>query len=112
LEAPSDIVAGWEIALTPLRSIHLSHRSIGSSGSTVKGAHILDPRTGQPPAEAPFRTWALSDRAAVSDALSTAWMLLDEGEIGQVCKKIPGTEAVLLSRENVDEPLVWIPANS
>jgi thiamine biosynthesis lipoprotein len=71
----------------------------------VKGAHILDPRTGQPPEQAPFRTWALAPTAAVSDALSTAWMLLDHDEINLVCKKIVGVSAILQISSDEPTPL-------
>jgi thiamine biosynthesis lipoprotein len=94
LDTPDPDSPGWEIALTKERILHLVHDSIGSSGTTVKGRHIIDPRTGQP-ADGPFRTWALHPSAAVSDALSTAWMLLEIDEIAEVCRAIPKTRAFI-----------------
>jgi thiamine biosynthesis lipoprotein len=49
----------------------------------VKGAHILDPRTGRP-ASRQNRAWVLADTAAESDALSTASMVLSESELENV----------------------------
>jgi thiamine biosynthesis lipoprotein len=46
----------------------------------VKGAHILDPRTGYP-ALRQERAWVLADTASESDALSTACMVLSEPEL-------------------------------
>lgn len=89
--------AGWDITLGsgPLRHhLWLEHLSVGSSGTSVKGQHILDPLTLRPP-NLVHRTWALCDRAAESDALSTAWMCLSREEIGDICGSRPRTGALL-----------------
>src|SRR5262249_11742429 len=67
------------------RRYELEHCSLSGSGVAVKGAHILDPRTGQP-AQQRSRAWALAPSAAVSDALSTACMVLSESEIAEVIR--------------------------
>ncbi len=85
---------GWEVSMVPSKTILLKRCAIGASGLSVKGAHILDPRTGQP-APGPYRAWAVHASAAIADALSTAWMLLGPGEIDQVCHQLPGTQAYL-----------------
>jgi thiamine biosynthesis lipoprotein len=61
----------------------LRHASLSGSGLAVKGAHILDPRTGRP-AFRQNRAWVLADTAAESDALSTACMVLSEPELEEV----------------------------
>jgi thiamine biosynthesis lipoprotein len=61
----------------------LKHGSLSGSGIAVKGHHILDPRTGQP-ARQRTRAWAMAPGAAVSDAVSTAIMVLTEPEIAGV----------------------------
>jgi len=74
---------GWSCGLGEDDSPHrlfLSHASLSGSGLAVKGAHILDPRTGQP-APRQTRAWILADTAAESDALSTACMVLSEPEL-------------------------------
>jgi FAD:protein FMN transferase len=85
---------GWDVSLTPRQSIRLMQGSVGCSGLTVKGNHILDPRTGLP-ARTPARAWVLSGRAAVSDALSTAFMILPEAEISAVADLRPEIAAIL-----------------
>jgi thiamine biosynthesis lipoprotein len=84
-DAPADM-AGWSCGLGEDNSPHrywLKNASLSGSGLTVKGKHILDPRTGQP-AQRQNRAWALCDTAAESDALSTACMVLDETEIEEI----------------------------
>jgi thiamine biosynthesis lipoprotein len=88
---------GWEIALGSgalRRSLWLDRQSVGSSGTSVKGQHILDPITLKPPGHV-HRTWALCDTAAESDALSTAWMCLCTEEIEEICGSRPRTGAIL-----------------
>lgn len=77
---------GWSCGLGEDNSeqrILLAHASLSGSGLAVKGAHILDPRTGQP-ALRKNRAWVLADTAAESDALSTACMVLSEPELNDV----------------------------
>jgi len=81
-DPPSDL-PGWSCGLgdddSPHR-IYLAQASMSGSGLAVKGAHILDPRTGQA-ATRQSRAWVLAGTAAESDALSTACMVLTEPEI-------------------------------
>lgn len=91
----------WVIGITSQADVLLQRGSVGCSGLAVKGQHILDPRTRQP-AVTPARAWALSQQAAVSDALSTAFMLLPDEEIAAVCAERPEVGAAL--QENADSP--------
>jgi thiamine biosynthesis lipoprotein len=87
-EPPSG-TPGWSCGLGDDRSPErywLKHVSLSGSGLAVKGAHIIDPRTGSP-AALHNRIWALADTAAESDALSTACMLLSETEISAVVER-------------------------
>jgi thiamine biosynthesis lipoprotein len=80
--------AGWSMGVgqgNTERRYELQHCSLSGSGVAVKGQHILDPRTGQP-AQQRSRAWALAPSAAVSDALSTACMVLSESEIAEMLK--------------------------
>ena len=84
-EAP-DGGAGWSCGLGEDNSAQrflLKNVSLSGSGLSVKGEHILDPRTGLP-GTLRHRAWALTDTAAESDALSTAAMLLREEEISDI----------------------------
>ena len=91
LDEPEDST-GWEVSVAPSQVLRLQRCAIGTSGTAVKGAHILDPRTGRP-TPGPYRAWAVHRSAAVADALSTAWMLLGPEEIEQISRKLPGTRA-------------------
>ena len=90
--APSG-TAGWECNLSDdhsQRRYRLKNCSLSGSGLAVKGPHILDPRTGKP-AQRQNRAWALSETAAESDALSTACMVLDEGDLPEIISNLKGS---------------------
>ena len=77
---------GWSCGLgedDSAQRFFLTSASLSGSGLAVKGAHILDPRTGLP-ALRQNRAWVLADTAAESDALSTACMVLSERELEEV----------------------------
>ena len=77
---------GWSCGLgeeNASQRLFLTHASLSGSGPAVKGAHILDPRTGLP-ALRQRRVWVLTDTAAESDALSTACVVLSESELQAV----------------------------
>lgn len=102
LLATGGLGEGWEVSLTATQSIRLMQGSVGCSGLTVKGTHILDPRTGLP-AKTPARAWALSGSAAISDALSTAFMILPEAEISEVAALRPEIAAILQPEEGSEK---------
>ena len=99
---------GWEISLGSgklQRRLWLERQSVGSSGTSVKGQHILDPITLRPPSHV-HRAWAISDLAAESDALSTAWMCLSREEVQEVCESRPRTGAILQAGSGSQELIV------
>ena len=84
--APPAGSPGWDAGLGDDNAEYrrpLAHRSLSGSGIAVKGRHILDPRTGQP-ANLRDRAWVFASSAAVSDALSTACMVLSEADIAGI----------------------------
>jgi thiamine biosynthesis lipoprotein len=84
-EAPTGTV-GWSCGLGDDHAAQrywLKQVSLSGSGLAVKGRHILDPRTGRA-AGRESRAWALTETAAVSDALSTACMVLPDPEIAEI----------------------------
>jgi thiamine biosynthesis lipoprotein len=83
----------WEVGQGD-KIIALSRRALSSSGTAVRGAHVFDPRTGQP-AHGRRRVWAYAGSGAVSDAASTAAMMMTEAECTAFTKVFPGTEFVL-----------------
>ncbi|HWE83573.1 MAG TPA: FAD:protein FMN transferase [Terracidiphilus sp.] len=84
-DSPSD-TRGWSCGLgddDAMQRFYLTNASLSGSGLAVKGAHILDPRTGGA-ALRQKRAWVLADTATESDALSTACMVLAEKELEEV----------------------------
>ncbi|MGH7957722.1 MAG: FAD:protein FMN transferase, partial [Opitutaceae bacterium] len=97
LDAPPSGEAGWDVGLGEGRShrtIPLLSASLSGSGTAVKGAHLVDPRTGQP-AHRTSRVWAYAPNAAQADALSTAFFVMNEAEIAALCAAYPQIGASL-----------------
>jgi thiamine biosynthesis lipoprotein len=118
LEAAADR-DGWPLTLSNpavpsrvLARLSVRQTALGASG-TRKGDHIVDPRTGEPVrgrlaawvalprpdrsgAEAPVEGRPRIAAGAVTDALTTAFMLLGAGEIEALCESSPGLEAWIL----------------
>ena len=79
--------SGWPVTFGPeqdLQRLVLCNRALSGSGTAVKGDHIVDPRAGRP-AKDRAGAWAGAPCAAVADALSTAFLVMTEGEIRDYC---------------------------
>lgn len=90
-ESPSADGRGWDVGLGEgrgYRKLPLLAASLSGSGTAVKGAHLIDPRTGQPALRI-SRVWALAPDAAHADALSTAFFVMNEAEIAALCAAHP-----------------------
>jgi len=90
LDAPSGHI-GWSIGIgdeTAPRSLTLTNSALSGSGTAVKGAHLIDPRSAKP-ATRTHRAWALAPSAAISDALSTAFFVWTDDEIARFCVDHP-----------------------
>jgi thiamine biosynthesis lipoprotein len=66
-------------------AVLLSGEALSGSGTEVKGQHVLDPRTGRP-ATKHLAAWAVAPTAAMSDALSTAFMVMTTAEVNTWCR--------------------------
>ncbi|MFC2161822.1 FAD:protein FMN transferase [Acidobacteriota bacterium] len=73
----------------------LKFRAMSGSGTEVKGGHIINPRTGQK-ASGHLGAWVSHHSAAVSDALSTAFLVMEPLEVAAYCEKFPDTWALVL----------------
>ena len=131
LEAPADR-EGWPLTMSapgaaaaPFALIQARRRAFSASG-TQKGDHIVEPRTGRPGrfrraawASAPVSALAEFCRqarsvpgagaigespAAVVEAFSTAFLILDAREIQDCCRRHPGLESWTLENEVVHFP--------
>lgn len=94
--------AGWPVGVGGIlnlpgapRRVLLKDRSLSGSGREVKGRHIQDPRTGNP-AEKYLAAWASHPQAAVSDALSTAFMVMSPEDVRSYCERHPEVWALLI----------------
>jgi len=65
-------------------SVLLRQCALSGSGSLLHGPHIIDPRSGHPAASA-WGAWAKAPSAALSDALSTAFMVMSRSEVDAYC---------------------------
>jgi FAD:protein FMN transferase len=88
---------GWNVGLGEghgYRAGALLKCSLSGSGTAVKGAHLVDPRTNRPVAPR-NRVWSLAPSAAQADALSTAFFVMNEAEIAAFCGEHPSIGAAL-----------------
>lgn len=92
LDSPAGEEA-WSITLAEGSSdMQIKDRALSGSGFMVKGAHIMNPRTLAPLPIQGKRSYALAPTAALSDALSTAFMIMTPEEITALCARYPGVE--------------------
>lgn len=75
-------------------STPLENRAVSASGFIYQGAHIIDPRTGYPVSTERIRAWAFAPSAALSDALSTAFLVMSDEEIATFLKNYPDVNAL------------------
>ncbi len=67
----------------------LRNQALSVSGTTMQGAHILDPRTGQPARTEFQRLWITAPSAAQADALSTAALLMSAEQVKELPAHFP-----------------------
>ncbi|MBH54823.1 MAG: hypothetical protein CMI18_10805 [Opitutaceae bacterium] len=80
---------GWPASLGAdqiPQKLSLKNESLSGSSLAVQDSHILDLKS-QSSLETERRTWALASNAAISDALSTTFMLQKAEEIENLCGK-------------------------
>jgi len=94
---PVGVGGVWTLRDAPKRVL-LKERALSGSGTEVKGRHIQDPRTGRP-AQQCFSAWASHPRAAISDALSTAFMVMSPDQVRGYCEGHPEVWALLILDE-------------
>ena len=83
--------AAWSVTLADgAQALLLKDRALSGSGFMVKGAHIMNPRTLRPVEILEQRSYATAPSAALSDALSTAFMVMERAEALALCAKYAG----------------------
>jgi FAD:protein FMN transferase len=109
-------IEGWTAALRDpnhseqiLGTVSMRDRTLSGSGMRNHGPHIIDPRTGRPAAR--FQAaWAIAPSAALTDALSTAFMVMTEPEIEQLCAARPEIGALCLKFDKSGRDGIKVPA--
>lgn len=88
---------GWIVTVgnQERRALRLMDRAISGSGFNVQGNHIMNPRTMRPVPMKRELVWASAPTAALSDALSTAFMVMEPEEIDAFCKQHPEVASFL-----------------
>jgi thiamine biosynthesis lipoprotein ApbE len=81
-------------------TIGMRDMSLSGSGILLHGPHILDPRTGRPTERPTVAAWAVGPSAAVTDAVSTAFMVLKESEVKAFCAAHAHIGGMLCVAEN------------
>ncbi len=103
--APQEHEPGWLVEMAQnwdgpevFRRAMLRGRALSGSGTDKKGPHILNPLTGAP-ARGHLAAWASHPSAAVSDALSTAFMVMDTEEVAAFCDEDIQVFALVITGE-------------
>lgn len=91
----------WRVALRAPGSpsaacgtLELRDAALSGSGQGRQPGHIRDPRTGQPSTTS--ATWAVAPSAALSDALSTAFMNMPVADVATYVQRHPAVGAILM----------------
>ena len=99
---------GWPVTLSnPAQSgqilshVYLKHRAMSASG-LEKGYHIIHPANGKA-VEDRIAAWALASGGATSDALSTAFMVMEPEKIEDYCLRNPVTQGLVITKNRADE---------
>lgn len=103
-----DGIDGWEVGfregaddLFPNEGeapkLYLKDQALSGSGNLLHGPHIIDPRSGRPIKKKKY-SWAVADSGTVSDALSTAFMVMSPEEISHYCHKNSGIGGFLIEK--------------
>lgn len=92
---------GWSLAIRDPRDhakalghVTLRDQAFSGSGVLLHGPHIIDPRCGAAAMDK-LAAWAIAPSAALSDAISTAFMVMTPGEIEATWQSWPGVSALV-----------------
>lgn len=87
---------GWPVTLhlDSIETLQLTGDALSCSGFAVQGNHIMDPRRMEPLPVDRRRSYILAPTAALSDALSTAFMVMTSEEVSAFCSRNPQVHAI------------------
>lgn len=92
---------GWPVSVGAEqfpRDFRLVNGSLSGSSLAVQDSHILDLQT-QKPLDTERQAWAWAPTGAISDALSTSFMVMPVDKIGQICETHSEFGALLVDPE-------------
>jgi thiamine biosynthesis lipoprotein len=84
---------------TSHNKIYLNNQCISGSG-IAKGSHVVDPRNGKP-IKNRLASWVITDRPDYADALSTAFLIMDDDQINKLCKDRKNIAALIVEKSLV-----------
>ncbi len=93
---------GWPVRTGLAEEMtYLRDEALSGSGTAAQGAHIIDPRTGRPASlRRRDHVWVRTPVAAVSDAFSTAFLVLAPDAVAAVCARHPEIQLVHSERSS------------
>jgi thiamine biosynthesis lipoprotein len=103
---------GWNISMSDpartkevFRIFSLSDISLGASGIT-KGSHIINTLTGEPEVRK-SGSWVFAQNCAEADALSTAFMILNNEQIKNIVDEMKTIGAIVIENTDTDNYAVY-----
>jgi len=88
----------WSVGLNGT-AVDLEDQALSASGKDVQGAHVRDPRAGVE-ATGHEKAWVLCPSAALADALSTAFMVMNREEVADFCRTHPEIRSHVLDQHS------------
>jgi thiamine biosynthesis lipoprotein len=114
IKSADELREGWTIGISDpiqpgnrLAEVRLIDEALSTSGTGRQGffhqgrryGHLLDPRSGQPPDHF-LSVTVIAASAAVADALSTAFFVMDLNAVRDYCHRHPDIRAIIVRRNS------------
>jgi FAD:protein FMN transferase len=96
----------WADNRPPVGFVTLNNQAVTTSGQTYRGAHLFDPRTGQP-TSAGRTVSVIAPNCADSDALSTAFCVLDIPDCLALANRLEGVGVLIHEGESSSSTPYW-----
>ena len=85
---------GWLVRAGAPEPFALHDEAVSGTGFQIQGAHVIDPRTAKLVDLRRIIRWSLAPNAALADALSTAFMVMNRKEITAFCRQYPEVKVI------------------
>jgi thiamine biosynthesis lipoprotein len=85
---------GWLVRAGAPEPFALRDEAVSGTGFQIKGAHVIDPRSGRLVDTRRIIRWAIAPNATLADALSTAFMVMNRREITAFCRQYPEVKVI------------------